>query len=103
VRSSSALIRANPRTILSNGQLENLSKTLYIVDMNEYDIELFWDEEARVWVASNDDIPLALESGSLDTLIERVKHIAPEVLQDNNKPHDVYLNFITHCREKAYA
>jgi hypothetical protein len=25
--------------------------------MNEYEILLIWDEEARVWIAQNDDIP----------------------------------------------
>ncbi|MDR1986194.1 MAG: DUF1902 domain-containing protein, partial [Treponema sp.] len=36
--------------------------------MNNYIILLTWDDEARVWVAVNDEIPLALESGSLDVL-----------------------------------
>jgi hypothetical protein len=70
--------------------------------MNEYTALLTWDSEARVWVAENDDIPIALESGSFDTLIERVRHTVPEILQENDKPADVYLNFITHRREKTY-
>jgi hypothetical protein len=71
--------------------------------MNEYTVLLTWDEEARVWVAENDSIPIALESGSFDMLIERVRHTVPEILQGNNKPPDAYLNFNTHRREKAYA
>ena len=71
--------------------------------MSEYTVLLTWDEEARVWVAENDHIPIALESGSFDTLIERVRYTAPEVLQENGKPSDVFLNFITHRRERAYA
>ena len=70
--------------------------------MKEYTVLLTWDDEACVWVAVNDDIPIVLESDSFDTLIERVRHTAPEILQENGKSTDVYLNFITHRREKAY-
>jgi hypothetical protein len=41
--------------------------------MNEYEILLIWDDEARVWIAQNDDIPLVLENGSLDLLMEQVR------------------------------
>ena len=40
----------------------------------EYTINLIWDKEAGVWVATSEDVKgLVLESGSLDALIERVK------------------------------
>ena len=55
--------------------------------MTEYIVLLTWDEEASVWVAENDDIPIALESPSLDTLMERVKLAAPELLELNDKNH----------------
>ena len=48
----------------------------YLVDIN-------WDAEAAVWYAVCDDIPLALESGSFDALIERVKIAAKEILELN--------------------
>jgi len=41
--------------------------------MNEYEIILIWDEDARVWIAQNDEIPLVLENGSLDLLSMRIK------------------------------
>ena len=53
--------------------------------MTDYVIELTWDYEASVWVAENDDIPIALESHSLDTLIERVRIATPELLELNGK------------------
>ncbi|MDR0387425.1 MAG: DUF1902 domain-containing protein [Treponema sp.] len=56
--------------------------------INEYIVLLTWDEEARVWVAVNDEIPLALESGSLDVLMERVRYMASEILESNGKPHN---------------
>ncbi|MDR0910502.1 MAG: DUF1902 domain-containing protein [Spirochaetaceae bacterium] len=71
--------------------------------MPEYIVNMNWDNEARVWTAENDDIPLALEAGSYDALIERVRYIAPEILAENGKPSEVILDFETHRREKAYA
>ena len=53
--------------------------------MKEYTVLLTWDEEAQVWGAISEEIPLALESGSLDALIERVKIAAPEILELNGK------------------
>jgi len=49
----------------------------------EHIVLITWDEEAYVWCAVCDSIPLALESGSLDVLIERVKMAAPEMLALN--------------------
>ena len=52
--------------------------------MAEYTVNLNWDKEAGVWIATSDDIPgLVLESGSLDALIERVRFAAPELLNLN--------------------
>ena len=53
--------------------------------MNEYIIVLSWDDEASVWIAENDDIPIAFESDSLDILIEKVRVAAPELLELNGK------------------
>jgi len=52
--------------------------------MAEYKVNFFWDEEAAFWVATSEEIPgLVLESGSLDALMERVQHAAPELLALN--------------------
>ena len=48
-----------------------------------YNIDISWDDEASVWIAISSEIPLALESGSFDALIERVKIAAPEILALN--------------------
>jgi hypothetical protein len=53
--------------------------------MKSYPIEMFYDDEARVWVAIGEgDLTLALEGGSFDALIERVCVAAPEILELNN-------------------
>ena len=72
--------------------------------MNEYEILLFCDEEACVWIAQNDDIPLVLENESLDLLMEQVRLAAPEILELNGKEHeDVYIDFTTKRRAKVIA
>lgn len=54
-----------------------------------YNVELIWDNEANVWIATSADIiGLALESGSLDALMERVKFAVPELLTLNKQKFD---------------
>ena len=55
--------------------------------MDKYTITIARDDETQRWYAINDDIPIALEDGSLDALICRVKIAAPEMLELNNMPH----------------
>ena len=50
-----------------------------------YYINIKWDEDAGVWCALCDDIPLALESNSFDALLEKTKIVAYEILVLNNK------------------
>jgi len=51
----------------------------------ECKVSLTWDDEAYVWLASSADVPgLALESGSLDALMERVKVTIPDLLDLKN-------------------
>ena len=65
-------------------------------------VKLLWDNEAAVWVAKSDDLPgLAMESGSCDALIEKVKYTVPELLElDGIKADYCDLNFIAEktCR-----
>ncbi len=47
-------------------------------------VQAFWDAEARVYVASSEDIPgLATEAETLDRLVEKLKVMIPEVLDAN--------------------
>ena len=67
--------------------------------MNEYNILLYWDDEAGVWIAENDDIPMALESVSLDDLINRVKIATPELLELNGRTNrNIELHFKMECQ-----
>lgn len=52
----------------------------------EYKIQLLWDNEASVWIATSPDVPgLVLESGSFDALIERVRYAILELLEMNRQ------------------
>lgn len=66
----------------------------------EYNVNLLWDSESAVWVATSNDIPgLVLESGSLDALIERVRYAAPELLVLNGmeqKQYSIYFKSERH-------
>ncbi len=50
----------------------------------EYIINLTWDNEENVWIATSKDIPsLDLESDSFDALLERVRFAVPELISLN--------------------
>jgi predicted RNase H-like HicB family nuclease len=54
--------------------------------MTEYKVHANWDAEAQMWVAYSDDIPgLATEAETFEKLVERVKAVAPELLQLNDR------------------
>lgn len=66
----------------------------------EYTVNLSWDAEAAVWIATSDSVPgLALESGSLDALIERVRFAVPELLELNGIPAK---SFSLHFHSERY-
>lgn len=49
-----------------------------------YQVQAFWDTEARVWVASSEDIPgLATEADTIEILTEKLKIMIPELLRLN--------------------
>lgn len=47
-------------------------------------VEIFWDDEAKIWWAKNDKIKLCLENESYDSLIEAYCLAAPEMAELNN-------------------
>ena len=46
-----------------------------------------WDDEARVWVATSDDVPgLATEGETVEALIEKLRVMIPELFEANGDP-----------------
>lgn len=68
----------------------------------EYTINLTWDNETNVWIATSNDIPgLVLESGSFDALLERIRFAAPEIIALNNPNKSPYiLSFVSNRHER---
>ncbi len=53
-----------------------------------YIIKASRDEEARVWVATSDDVPgLATEARDVDKLIKKLRVMIPELLEANGLLH----------------
>jgi predicted RNase H-like HicB family nuclease len=52
--------------------------------VKSFNVDVQWDEEALVWIATSDDVPgLATEHHSFDALVEKLKVIIPELLEAN--------------------
>jgi hypothetical protein len=65
-----------------------------------------WDEEARVWVATSDDVPgLATEDTTIEALIQKLKVIIPELLEANGirVDHEVPFEILTRRFEIAQS
>ena len=72
--------------------------------MEGYNVKISWDDEAKVWLAISEEIPLAMEDGSLDKLIYRVKIAAPELIELNNLPkYDSLFMNLTQREKMVYS
>ncbi len=48
------------------------------------EINAFWDDEAAVWVAASNDVPgLITEAATMESLIERLQIMIPELMELN--------------------
>lgn len=57
-------------------------------------VHAVWDDEARVWVATSDDVPgLATEADDMDGLVEKLKSMIPELLDANGVEHGAEVPF----------
>ena len=49
-----------------------------------YVIRADWDAEASVWFAYSDDVPgLATGAGTMEALMDKLKIVVPELLEEN--------------------
>lgn len=78
--------------------------------MPSYYIKAEWDAEAGVWVASSDDVPgLATGADTFEELIEKLRIIVPELLEENGLlaagtdeiPFTVLAERVEHARRAA--
>ena len=68
-------------------------------------IAFFWDEEAKVWIATSEDVyGLILEDESLDNLMKRVFIAIPDLLETQKKDNiKISVNCVASRRELVYA
>ena len=51
---------------------------------DNFNVRAFWDEEARVWVATSEEVPgLVTEADTMEKLVEKLKVLIPELLEAN--------------------
>ena len=49
-----------------------------------FEIHAMWDEEAKVWVATSEDVPgLVTEAATQPELLENLRELIPELLELN--------------------
>ena len=73
----------------------------------QYTVRCEWDPDARVWVATSDNVPgLATGADTLDKLIEKLKVVIPDLLEANgllepDQQGDIPFTVIAERHEKA--
>jgi predicted RNase H-like HicB family nuclease len=95
IRKRRSLQLAGPRQLLLRGgdpRLDESGRHLYILAANgigargvtPYRVVAEWDEDARVWVASSEDVPgLATGADTFEDLVEKLKVVITELLVEN--------------------
>lgn len=66
-------------------------------------IRVDYDEDARVWVAQSDQIPLVTEADTFELLYRKMPDLIQDILGDNNDPHvgqDVPFELVTHSQSR---
>lgn len=88
----------NERPLLLANPYQGQVKKGNIMMIKPFFIRAEWDDEARVWVATSDDVPgLATEAETVESLIEKLKVMIPELLEANGNPinHEVPFEILT--------
>ena len=69
-----------------------------------YFIRAEWDDEAKVWVATSDDVPgLATEADTLELLTKKLEVMVPELLELNGETVSNHVPFELLARRFSVA
>lgn len=67
-------------------------------------VNALWDEEARVFVAESPDVPgLVTEADTLSALVQKLKVLIPELLDENSPVDGTEIPFIVLCEQASIA
>lgn len=64
---------------------------------------IIWDDEAKVYVITNDELGIALEGGSIDALMQRFKYAAREMIELNSQDSEAVERKINFSMQKCEA
>ncbi len=73
--------------------------------LNIYKVDAFWDDMAKVWVATSEDVlGLATEADTIELLTDKLRVIIPELLtlngmMDTNQNTEITWELITNHQE----
>ena len=66
-------------------------------------IQATYDEEARVWVATNDELSLATEADTLEVLTYKLQELVPELAELNGYSGPRPISFTIQSTRRATA
>ena len=69
----------------------------------EINANIIWDEEAKVYVITNDELGIALEGGSIDALMQRFKYAAMEMMSLNKQDQQQMERRVVFSMQKTEA
>ena len=73
--------------------------------MDEIVVTALYDEEARVWVATNDELGLATEADSVEVLTYKLQEMIPELVDLNqlDVPRPIRFKLVSERHAMAFA
>lgn len=73
--------------------------------MDDLTINVFYDDESRVWVAEHDELGLATEAESMDVLVYKLQEMIPELVELNRlkMPTPIKFTIVSHRQALAFA
>lgn len=83
--------KALSKNELSSNIKEPTSETKDNSTTKKCEINIVWNSNNRVWTAVSADVPgLFIELGSFDAIIERLRHVIPELCEKRGQKYDKY-------------
>jgi Domain of unknown function (DUF1902) len=73
------------------------------MDLNLIIVRAEWDDDAKVWVATSDDIGLVTEAASIEALREKIPAMVGDLLEGENLLRDLPIEIIAHTHTRIRA
>jgi Domain of unknown function (DUF1902) len=61
-----------------------------------------YDEEAKVWVAQSDDIPLVTEADTVEQLLARIPGLIQDLVEDGDTRDDIPFRLSFHAESSVH-